>query len=82
MNDSLAELVINWLYLIQNSRHYKKISGDGDNGFNLVRLPLYKYSKGVKEKFFQDNVMSFYWLYFRAFNDVAKILSEKNTDED
>jgi len=35
--------------LIQNSRHYKKIGGEGERGFDLIRLPMYKYSKMVKE---------------------------------
>lgn len=66
--------LLNWLYLIQNSRHYKKISGDEYGGFDLIRSPMYKYSKLVKEKFFNDNYMAFYWMIFKQQNDIEALL--------
>ena len=58
---------------MQNSRHYKKLHGDALTGFDMIRDPMYKYSKIVKEKFFSDNVMSFFWMFFRKNSDALPI---------
>ena len=34
--------------------------------FDLVRDPMYQYSKMVKEKAFRDNFVSFLWLFYRT----------------
>ena len=68
--------------MIQNSRHYKKISGDAYGGFDLIRLPMYKYSKLVKEKFFNDNFMAFYWMIFKQQNDIESLLKNENGDDE
>jgi hypothetical protein len=68
--------------LIQNSRHYKKISGDAYGGFDLIRLPMYKYSKLVKERFFKDNYMAFYWMIFKQQNDIESLLKNQNADDE
>lgn len=51
------------LYLVQNSRHYQKISGN----FDIIREPMYKYRKEVKERLFRDNNQAFLWMYYRCF---------------
>ncbi|CDW78527.1 ubiquitin carboxyl-terminal hydrolase family protein [Stylonychia lemnae] len=45
-----------------NSRHYNKIAGN----FDLIREPMYKYRKDVKERLFKDNSMAFLWMYYRC----------------
>jgi hypothetical protein len=53
--------------------------------FDVIRLPLYKYSKGVKEKFFRDNILSFFWLCYRESRDFAQNLAPEDAnmeDED
>eukprot|EP00347_Sterkiella_histriomuscorum_P018092 403346820 len=47
------------------NRHYNKISGN----FNLIRDPMYKYRKDVKEQLFKDNSMSFLWMYYRFYGE-------------
>ena len=37
---------------------------------------MYKYSKMVKEEFFRDNVMAFYWLFFRVQTDFSTTINE------
>jgi hypothetical protein len=44
------------------------VSGDGTNGFDLIRSPMYKYNKEAKEKLLRDDIMAFLWAYFRIFN--------------
>ena len=53
------------MYVLQNSRHYKKLQGD----FSIIRDPMYKYSKAVKERLLMDNYMAFFWMMFRANED-------------
>jgi hypothetical protein len=42
---------------------------------------MYKYSKLVKEKFFKDNYLSFYWLIFRKRIPTSELLSDQTPDE-
>ena len=35
----------------------------------MIRDPMYKYRKEVKEKLFKDNYMAFYWMYYRCFGE-------------
>ena len=65
VTDDIQKAMIDWLYIIQNSRHFNKIGGD----FDLIRDPMYKYRKEVKEKLFKDNYMAFYWMYYRCFGE-------------
>ncbi len=51
LSEEEKEKLTTSLYLIQNSRHYQKISGN----FDLIREPMYKYRKEVKERLFRDN---------------------------
>lgn len=55
--------LIDAMYILQNSRHYKKISGN----FAMIRDPMYKYSKSVKERLLMDNYMAFFWMMFRTY---------------
>ena len=47
--------------MLQNSRHYKKISGD----FDLIRNPMYQYTKELKEKLFSDFFFAILWIRYR-----------------
>jgi len=47
---------------LQNSRHFNKIEGN----FDIIRDPMYKYRKDVKERLFRDNSMAFLWMYYRC----------------
>jgi hypothetical protein len=43
---------------------------------------MYKYSKLVKEKLFQDNYMAFLWMYYRLVSAVTpKIMSSLKVEE-
>ena len=53
------------MYVMQNSRHYNKIRGN----FDLIREPMYKYRKEVKERLFRDNYLAFLWMFYRSFGD-------------
>lgn len=43
---------------------------------------MYKYSKLVKERFFNDNYMAFYWMLFKDQNDIESLLKNQNADEE
>lgn len=79
--DFMGDRLINWLYLLQNCRHYTKICGDGTNGFDLIRSPMYKYNKEAKEKLLRDDIMAFLWAYFRISNSPQDVINEKNDEE-
>lgn len=64
---------------MQNSRHYKKLNAVD---FDVVRLPMYKYSKGVKEKFFRDNILAFFWLCYRESRDFVPNLALEDADDE
>ena len=51
--------------MIQNSRHFNKISGN----FDIIREPMYKYRKEVKERLFNDKYVAFLWMYYRCLAD-------------
>jgi hypothetical protein len=82
VSEQVSTKLQNWLYIIQNSRHYKKLPGDGLSGFDLIRDPMYKYSKLVKEKFFKDNVMSFLWVFYRAAGNDDSTPFQPDQDDD
>ena len=43
---------------------------------------MYKYSKLVKENFFNDNFMAFYWMIFKQQNDIETLLKNQNGDDE
>jgi hypothetical protein len=43
---------------------------------------MYKYSKLVKERFFSDNYMAFYWMIFKQQNDIESLLKNQNADDE
>ena len=43
---------------------------------------MYKYSKLVKERFFSDNYMAFYWMIFKQHNDIESLLKNQNADDE
>ncbi len=58
------------LFLLQNTRFSEKYQGD----FTIVRDPMYKYSKIVKERFFNDYCMSFLFMYYLVNGGVEDLL--------
>lgn len=66
---------------MQNCRHFSKISGDGANGFDLIRSPMYKYNKEVKEKFFKDDIMAFLWAFYRISNSPQDVIDGQNEED-
>lgn len=46
----------------------------------MIREPMYKYRKDVKEKFFKDNYMAFYWMYYRFMGEI-KVSNDRESLE-
>jgi hypothetical protein len=42
---------------------------------------MYKYSKLVKEEFFKDKFLAFYWLVFRSQVSKESIINDQTTEE-
>ena len=46
---------------------------------------MYKYSKLVKENFFRDEALAFYWIFFRQradFNMILKAFEDRDEEEE
>ncbi len=51
-------------FLLQNSRFYKKFSGQD---FSAVREPMYKYSKSAKERLLRNKFNGFLFIFFLTY---------------
>lgn len=82
MEEQVQNQLKDWLFQIQNSRHFKKFGdGGGGSACSLVRDTMYKYSKLAKEKMLQDNFIAFLWVFYRL-STICKYLQKQQNIED